>query len=230
MSLVSEALKKAEREAAAREAREKGLPAPLETPLQPYRARRGQRGRRALAPLAALLAGAAAVALVVFLARPGTEKPAASGREAGNRVSTPPAATSAPLENAESKEAPPSLAATEAVQAAASTTNATPVANAGPGATAPRAGADSGTREKPPIRDRGVREYVRRVDLPDGTKLELGGIAYSEAAPFAYLNGKLLAVGEGTAGYTLVRIERELVVVRGERGDLTLRLKPRPAG
>ena len=43
VSLVSEALKKAEREAAAREAREKGLPQPLETPCQPYRARRGQR-------------------------------------------------------------------------------------------------------------------------------------------------------------------------------------------
>ena len=45
MSLVSEALKKAEREAAAREAREKGQPAPFEVPLQPYRSRlRATRG------------------------------------------------------------------------------------------------------------------------------------------------------------------------------------------
>jgi hypothetical protein len=69
-------------------------------------------------------------------------------------------------------------------------------------------------------------EYVRRVDFPGGGKLELGGIAYSEAAPFAYLNGKLLKVGEGTAGYTLVRIERDRVVVRGAEGDLTIRLRP----
>ena len=74
---------------------------------------------------------------------------------------------------------------------------------------------------------RAGRDYVRSVDLPDGSKLTLGGIAYSETAPFAYLNGKLLKVGEGTAGYTLVKIDRELVVVRGALGDLTIRLKPR---
>jgi hypothetical protein len=68
---------------------------------------------------------------------------------------------------------------------------------------------------------------VRSVDLPDGSKLTLGGIAYSDTAPFAYLNGKLLKVGEETGGYTLVAIERDSVRVRGAAGELTLRLKPR---
>ena len=47
MSLVSEALKKAEREAAAREARGRDQPVPFEAPLQPYRSRRGARFARA---------------------------------------------------------------------------------------------------------------------------------------------------------------------------------------
>ena len=70
-------------------------------------------------------------------------------------------------------------------------------------------------------------EFVRRVDFPDGTKLELGGIAYSESAPFAYLNGRLLKVGEAIAGYTLVAVERDRVVVRGAAGELTILVKPR---
>ena len=41
MSLVSEALKKAEREASARDAQARGAPAPFDAPLQPYRARGG---------------------------------------------------------------------------------------------------------------------------------------------------------------------------------------------
>ena len=57
--------------------------------------------------------------------------------------------------------------------------------------------------------------------------LELGGIAYSETAPFAYLNGRLLRVGETAAGYTLVAIERDHVIVRGPMGELTIRSRPR---
>jgi hypothetical protein len=68
---------------------------------------------------------------------------------------------------------------------------------------------------------------VRRIDFPDGSKLELGGIAYSETAPFAYLNGRLLKIGETAAGYTLVAIERDRVVVRGPMGELTIRSRPR---
>ena len=60
MSLVSEALKKAEREAAARDARDKGQPAPFEAPLQPYRNRRRATGGGARGWLFAALGGAAA--------------------------------------------------------------------------------------------------------------------------------------------------------------------------
>lgn len=208
MSLVSEALKKAEREGAAREAREKGLPAPLETPTQPYRARRGQRPGHKLIPLFVLLGGAAAVAIAVFLARPATE------REAAQPFSTdvPPPATAPP-------SASEPIPTTEPPLPLPRTTSSSPSRE--PSASEPARPAPSA----PPARA-GAREYVRRVELSDGTKLELGGIAYSEAAPFAYLNGKLLAVGERTAGYTLLRIERDRVVVRGETGDLTIRLKP----
>ncbi len=73
MSLVSEALKKAEREAAARDARAKGQPAPFESPLQPYRSRHAGGRNRALVAALALVAGAAAIAIALLLLRP-TEK------------------------------------------------------------------------------------------------------------------------------------------------------------
>jgi hypothetical protein len=233
VSLVSDALKKAEREAAAREAREKGLPIPLEAPTQPYRARRGQRrGRSLLIPLA-FAGGAAAVVLAVVLAR------SSSPREAAHKGKT--GAASAPQTPAPG----PAASAPEHAPGAPSTIPPAAAVPA-PGTTPPLPKTTSKeTRQQPSAREpaapsavpatAAVRpaaeaprqtEYVRRVDFPGGGKLELGGIAYSEAAPFAYLNGKLLKVGEGTAGYTLVRIERDRVVVRGAEGNLTIRLRP----
>jgi hypothetical protein len=245
VSLVSEALKKAERDAAAREARERGLPVPLETPMQPYRARRGQRGGRGAGPWLALLAGgAAAVAVAVLLARPALER---KDSDKGPTVKTPAISPAA---------SPPTTPAPAHTQAAA-TADAAPTAPTEPTPARPAAPGPS-EREPPAARPRTLPspetvpeappkppsareprapspapgrsksgEFVRRIDFPDGSKLELGGIAYSETAPFAYLNGKLLKAGEGTAGYTLVRIERDRVVVRGAAGDLTILLKAR---
>lgn len=97
MSLVSDALKKAERDAALREAREKGLPAPLVAPGQPFRAR----PRRA--PLA-LLAVGGALAVTALLA---------FGRIAFGPAPAPPAGSDAPTTSA----APPGNPAPGAVGA-----------------------------------------------------------------------------------------------------------------
>jgi hypothetical protein len=244
VSLVSDALKKAEREAAAREAREKGLPAPLETPVQPYRARRGQRGGKAWIAFAA--GGAAAVVVAVLLARPASEREApdkkATASTSASEAQAPPAPTptAAPVAEPVAPSAatvappkplvpavfePPAPSASEpsAPQAPPPSPRTTPSASLNP----PNASEPRTRSEAHAPAPRSAKEFVRRVDLPDGSKLELGGIAYSETAPFAYLNGRLLKVGEGIAGYTLVAIERDRVVVRGAAGELTIRSKAR---
>ncbi|MEO8274697.1 MAG: hypothetical protein ABI639_00660 [Thermoanaerobaculia bacterium] len=276
MSLVSEALKKAEREAAAREAREKGLPTALETPLQPYRARRsghGISGRR-WTPLFALLGGAAAVAVAMLVARTAAQKKdsakeSVSAPESLRRTTAggegPAAAMSAqkvaasaaaprPEESeksAESGESAEPAAPPEATLPSPKTavqkpppepsgrelsTAKTPApfpsrtavsparAAAESSAPSPAKAASAGAKPAAPAR-RGAGDYLRRVDFPDGSKLELGGIVYSETAPFAYLNGRLVGVGELVGDYRIDKIERERVLLSGEAGAITLRLK-----
>ena len=83
---------------------------------------------------------------------------------------------------------------------------------------------------KPPAapakaRSNGPGDYLRSVEFADGSKLELGGIVYSAAAPFAYLNGRLVGVGEFVLGRRIDRIERDRVILSGEGGEIILRLK-----
>jgi hypothetical protein len=252
VSLVSEALKKAERDAAAREAREHGLPVPLETPMQPYRARRGQRRGTGARLGLAVAGGAAVLALAVLIARAALEERSANKGGTGSpsapaltapsaEASAPPAASpaSSPIPSAPATAASPPLVSPQSASGPAATPPSegeprTPASSYSP---LPKTASDEpearpSEREPtplsgPPVATAKVREFVRRIDFPGGSKLELGGIAYSENAPFAYLNGKLLKVGEGTSGYTLVKIERDHVVVSGEAGNLMIRLKPR---
>jgi hypothetical protein len=67
---------------------------------------------------------------------------------------------------------------------------------------------------------------VREAALADGTRIRLGGIAWSEAAPLAYLNGRLVGVGESVAGFRVARIERERVVLERAGERLTVALRP----
>lgn len=99
-----------------------------------------------------------------------------------------------------------------------------------PSASEPRAAEPAAKRPAEPAkhpagRFTGSGDYLRQVELEDGAKLELGGIVYSEAAPFAYLNGRLVGVGEFVEGFRIDRIERERVFLSGDAGSLSLRLK-----
>ncbi len=245
MSLVSEALKKAEREAAARDARDKGLPPPLDPPLQPYRARRRARGgAKYLSPALVLLGGAAAVTIAVLLARPAIEREA-SNKGATAAASAPvsppaPATTSAPVpldpRTSPATTAPPISSVAPAIHSAPSASESIPTQQAThplpktssqPPRQAPSVSEPPAPRAAEPPAGAGGRnrDVLRRVDFPDGTKLELGGIVYSEAAPFAYLNGRLVGVGELVEGFRIDRIERERVFLSGEAGSITIRLK-----
>lgn len=71
----------------------------------------------------------------------------------------------------------------------------------------------------------GAASFVREATLADGTRIHLGGIAYSDAAPLAYLNGRLLGVGEHVESCRVARIERGQVRLDcgGRTTILTLR-------
>jgi hypothetical protein len=66
---------------------------------------------------------------------------------------------------------------------------------------------------------------VRVARLADGTEVRLGGIAWSEQAPLAYLNGKLLGTGESVAGLRVARIDRDRVRLEGAGTTVVLTLR-----
>jgi hypothetical protein len=218
MSLVREALAKAEREAAARAARERGLPERLSTAGQPYRASR-RRPRWPLVLGAILATTVLAAAYLLLDGRPRSEAPEPGPPEAspaaGAQIreaavdpptgSNPPAAPDVPAEQLPEANAarPPDVAA-------------------GP-ASDPET-ADAGTVPTPPVAPP-TESFVREAVLDGATRVVLGGIAWSEATPLAYLNGRLLAAGESVAGLRIERIERDRVELSGGGRRLILKLR-----
>lgn len=69
---------------------------------------------------------------------------------------------------------------------------------------------------------------MRELPLPGGATLRLGGIAWSEAAPLAYLNGRLVGVGESVEGFRVARIEREQVLLERQGRRIVLLLHAAP--
>lgn len=268
MSLVSDALKKAQREAAAREARDKGLAPPPEPrpPLHPFRRRRAPRAAALAAAAAGLIALAGVASFFLFrdssavgaartaesptpdvpISVKGETEPGVPGAsrfdgsttpsaampvmgEAGSdgsgaareaseatpapRVDLPPGAAPATPASPSAEApapAPPSRVPSQNERAAA----APPGPPSAPGATAGEQeslrGASSGEAPVP-------RRFVREAELAGGVRLRIGGIAYSEVAPLAYLNGRLIGVGESVEGWTVRAIGRgEVELGRGE--------------
>ncbi len=66
---------------------------------------------------------------------------------------------------------------------------------------------------------------MRETPPGEGAAIRLGGIAFSEVAPLAYLNGKMIGVGERVEDWTVRAIRRgEVELGRGdEQIVLTLR-------
>jgi len=280
VSLVSEALKKAEREAAARDARAKGQPAPFESPLQPYRSRHTGGRNRTLVAALALVGGAAAIAIALLLLRPTERKEApvmektaatpdaralakdgtagvteglavptafpdvqqapAPGRSVGSNPFARPQSTPrpnaqmdpllkvAPTPPSPASAAPPTMPNASEPTAPPLTTPPLPKTTQRPPPPSPSVSEPPAPQEitaPAKARSNGSGDYLRSVEFPDGTKLELGGIVYSETAPFAYLNGRLVGVGEFVVGRRIDRIDRDKVLLSGDGGEITLRLK-----
>lgn len=66
--------------------------------------------------------------------------------------------------------------------------------------------------------------FVGKVELEGGGEIELGGIAWSESAPAAMLNGSLLKVGGEILGLQVVSIAPRTVTLAGQGQRIALQL------
>lgn len=237
MSLVREALRKAEREAARRRMAELGLQEPMGYGVQPFRKKGARFGRWALGALAAAGLGLALLGGYLFWK---SEKTASLSLNTGSAFEplarstptptlSPPPAGSPPASskfqstgNLHPQPTPPSLPKVAGVRNAVSASPETPPSSS--------AEAQTRTEARPEPASSGQSAsssatYLKEAVLPHGEVLRLGGIAWSEAAPLAYLNGRLLAKGEEVLGWTIVDIQREEVELA--RGAERIRLKLR---
>jgi hypothetical protein len=133
---------------------------------------------------------------------PASARPAQSGKTGGANASLP---SSAATESATTKK---SQAETQA--------------SAPPG---PRTGG-SVAEGKPA--GRGLvegRTYVGEVAVPDGGKIALEGIVYSESNPVALINGRVLPPGAVVEEFTIVSIEADRVALKGRGMTIFLALK-----
>jgi len=70
-----------------------------------------------------------------------------------------------------------------------------------------------------------AKTYVGEVTVPDGAKIELGGIVFSESNPVALINGKVLGPGAVVEEFTIVSIQPDRVELRGRGITMFLALK-----
>jgi len=70
-----------------------------------------------------------------------------------------------------------------------------------------------------------AKTYVGEVTVPEGAKIELGGIVFSESNPVALINGKVLGPGAVVEEFTIVSIQPDRVELRGRGMTMFLALK-----
>ena len=69
------------------------------------------------------------------------------------------------------------------------------------------------------------RTYIGEVSIPDGGKIALEGIVYSEANPIALVNGKVLPPGAVVEEFTIVSIQPDRVELKGRGVTIFIALK-----
>lgn len=69
------------------------------------------------------------------------------------------------------------------------------------------------------------RNYVGSVQLPDGVRIELGGIVWSEEEPRALLNDRIVGTGAYVEGFTVSKIEEGRVVLEKDGTTISISLK-----
>ena len=241
MSLIDDALKQAQ--ATHQEEERSEGKVPWTPPPLPDRSRliRARIGRILGFSLLALLA--AGVALVIALR---SRHPTPAPSPASNAVRASSAAAGLPPITSEVIVAPPQRAIASGPPAAAGESRqagAPPrIAQAdapGPSAResdrpvkepeAGRARVPSPSADRPAERKAratvGPAVFAGEMPLPEGGKITLDGIVYSETNPVAVLNGKILPPGADVDGYTITRIYPDKIELErdGKSVSLTLR-------
>lgn len=70
-----------------------------------------------------------------------------------------------------------------------------------------------------------AKNYVSSFTAPNGAKIDLGGIVYSETSPVALVNGRVLPPGGMVEGLMVVSIEENRLELEGEGVHVFLSLK-----
>ena len=87
-------------------------------------------------------------------------------------------------------------------------------------------GAASAAAENKPARGLADGQtYAGKVTLPDGPKIELEGIVFSETNPVALINGKVLPPGGVVEEFTIVSIKSDRVELNGRGVTIFVTLK-----
>ena len=235
MSLIDEALKRAEMEAARRDG--------LRTGASPWVMENRTRRRRGwMIAAAAVVLAAAGGAAYWFLARGGAgeqSRPVAS--KAASIATTPVPESKIDMRTVEVAPPPPVVKPREPGRR---DTEAKPATNAAreepavsrhvsPAATRPAAPASEAKPATAPAAaeaksTRGLangRTYVGEVSVPDAGKITLEGIVWSETNPIALVNGKVLPPGGVVEEFTIVSIQPDRVELKGRGITIYLALK-----
>lgn len=221
MSLIDEALKRAELEAARRDGLRGGA-----YPWVPEHMPRRRR-RWAVAVAVTVCAGVAAGGVMWLSRRP------APVQGAKSKVQSSP---SRPLETVDVALPPVGLPSRDSARA-----NDAANAKAGKEARRPTPPFDTARARIAPAREPGStsppaeskasrgladgKTYIGEVNVPDGGKIELGGIVYSESSPVALINGKVLPPGGVVEEFTIVSIKPDRVELNGRGVTIFVTLK-----
>jgi len=223
MSLIDEALKRAELEAARRDGLRGGT-YPWVMEGQPTKRRRWALVAAALAVVAAAAGG------WLWLQRGAVQSPRSGARGQVSRVPSPVMETvevPTPVVGLPSR----SIARTESkpeATAARESKRRPPAANEA--AREERAAAVSTSSRNPAEDQPGIkvvdgRTYAGEVKVPDGGKIALEGIVYSESNPVALINGHVMPPGAVVEEFTIVSIKPDRVELKGRGITIFLALK-----
>ena len=229
MSLIDEALKRAELEAARRDG--------LKSGAYPWVPEHAPKPRRRWTTVAAVLViAAAAGGGAWWLSRHPAQGPAPrSSAQAQSKIQNP--KSKIDLETVEVP--PPPVGMPSRVQARgpfespkasaapqARPTAAADVAEVHASRAEPAQPAGAPVESKPPVKKAAEgKTYIGEVKLPDGAKIELGGIVYSDANPVALINDHVLGPGAVVEEFEIVSIQPDRVELKGRGMTIFLKLK-----
>ena len=224
MSLIDEALKRAQ--AAGPVPAER---APAWTPTH-LPQRRTSAARVAFPIAAALVALTAAAWLFLHRGRPVASRPPSPARAEASPPTTVPAEVAGRIEGPEVIVPPPVVppAARRSGSAEISSRPKSDETKSAPAKIAeshPLVSSPATPAHAAPKTLADGKSYSGEISLPNGAKIELDGIVFSDTNPVALLNGRVIAPGGSIEGMTVARVEPDRVELQGNGVTVFLLVK-----